>query len=245
MVGNDPANDIEAARRAGLPAYQITANQGDTLNGPHGPIGSGWLDGFFPWLDSLSPAALEPDFTAPEAILKILRSTPAALYGLTGSISLQQPGQQAWLPPAAFPPSLSPAAWTTRPAEGAWSITEIVCHLRDVDGEVNLPRIRNILQVKNPFLMGMNTDLWAEERHYIRQDGREALYQFTQHRLELLAILEKFSSEDWKRPARHAIFGPSQLQELIGIIAGHDRLHVRQVRENLAALNVPTVNLPE
>jgi hypothetical protein len=34
---------------------------------------------------------------------------------------------------------------------------------------------------------------------------------------------------EWSRPARHAIFGPTTLQELAGFMAGHDRAHVQQV----------------
>lgn len=240
MVGDDPANDIEAARRAGLAAYQITTSEANTFKGPYGASGAGTLEGFFDWLDTLSPAALEPDFTTPEAIVSILRSTPATLDSFAGRHSSQGTSR----PPGPFAPPSSPAAWAVRPTEGAWSVTEIVCHLRDVDAEVNLPRIKNVLQAKNPFLVGINTDLWAEERQYVRQNGMEALHDFTQHRLELLAILENLSPEDWMQPARHAIFGPSHLRELIGIIASHDRLHIRQARDNLAKLNAPLAYSP-
>jgi len=49
-------------------------------------------------------------------------------------------------------------------------------------------------------------------------------------RLELLKLLEPARPQDWERRARHAIFGPTDLAELTRIIAGHDRLHVRQMQ---------------
>jgi hypothetical protein len=74
----------------------------------------------------------------------------------------------------------------------------------------------------------MDTDRWAEERNYIQQDGRSALHRFMYDRIKLLSLLEGLTPAEWQRPARHAIFGPTTLQELVGFIVGHDRLHVRQ-----------------
>jgi hypothetical protein len=33
----------------------------------------------------------------------------------------------------------------------------------------------------------------------------------------------------WTRPVRHAIFGPSDLKEMIKIMTGHERIHGRQI----------------
>ena len=74
----------------------------------------------------------------------------------------------------------------------------------------------------------MDTDRWAEERSYIQQDGKFALERFSQERIKLVNLLEGLSADDWQRPSRHAIFGPTTLQELVGFSVGHDRLHVRQ-----------------
>jgi hypothetical protein len=146
-------------------------------------------------------------------MLATLRATPAALDHLCRE--------------------LPPADWSYHPVEEEWCLNEIVCHLRDVDGEVNLPRLKKVLQESNPFLAGMDTDPWAAERQYKFQDGKAASKDFTRYRLEILSILEQLSTEDWDRPARHAIFGPTQLIELVGIVAGHDRLHLRQISNTL------------
>jgi hypothetical protein len=88
--------------------------------------------------------------------------------------------------------------------------------------------MRMVLEQDNPFLSAKNTDPWAEERQYNRQDGPAALQAFLQTRAELMALLDGLSAEDWQRPARHAIFGPTDLRELTTFLAGHDRLHVRK-----------------
>ncbi len=51
-------------------------------------------------------------------------------------------------------------------------------------------------------------------------------------RLELIRILQEFSPDIWARKVRHAIFGPTSLQELSSIIASHDRIHIRQIVQN-------------
>jgi len=45
----------------------------------------------------------------------------------------------------------------------------------------------------------------------------------------LVELLANLSPGDWKRTARHSIFGPTHLQELVSFIASHDRSHIQQV----------------
>jgi hypothetical protein len=107
-------------------------------------------------------------------------------------------------------------------------VTEIICHLRDVEREVNLRRIRKLLAEEDPFLAGEVTDRWVEERHCSEQDGHQALVDFTKARKEVIGLLSSLQAE-WSRTARHAIFGPTTLLELIGFVAGHDRAHIQQI----------------
>jgi hypothetical protein len=165
------------------------------------------LESFRDWHEKVDLDALRVSFETPQALLANLRSTPAALATLTSS--------------------LPPEAWQRQPAPGEWCLTEIVCHLRDVEREVNLPRLRKVLAEENPFLAGEVTDHWVEEHQYARQEGRQALVEFTKVRKETLSLLDGLQAE-WPRTARHAIFGPTTLQELVGFAAGHDRAHVQQ-----------------
>jgi hypothetical protein len=159
-------------------------------------------------MDSSLIKPLPTTFITPTALLAVLRSTPAALSTLCG-----QQGNEL----------------SKRPTLGEWSPGEVLCHLRDVDSEVNLPRLQKVLNERNPFLSGQDTDPWAEIRKYNLQDGMQALSDFTKARLEVLGLLENLTPEDWNHQARHAIFGPTNLRELVNIIAGHDILHVQQV----------------
>lgn len=207
MVGNDSENDIAPARQLGLPSFQVNGDGAEAAETALN-AGRGGLENVLPWIDRTGAEALQPAFKTPAALLAVLRSTPAALDS--------------------FSQRLPEEAWRQRPQPGEWSLTEMVCHLRDVDREVNLLRLRKVLQEENPFLPGSDTDPWAEERQYNQQDGVQALAQFTQARLEMLDLLATLPEVGWQRMARHAIFGRTNLFELVEITARHDQLHVRQ-----------------
>jgi hypothetical protein len=206
MVGDDFGREVKPTRAAGLPVFWVRKTEdvpAEAVGVPCGPC-----EAVRTWLEKTDPGSLQITFDRPEALMANLRSTPAAVATLTSY--------------------LLPQAWEREPAPGEWCLTEIICHLRDVEREVTLPRIRKVLGEQNPFLVGEVTDAWVKERQYAHQDGRQALADFTAARKEALGLLEGLEAE-WTRPARHAIFGPTTLQELVGFTAGHDRAHVQQI----------------
>ncbi len=205
MVGDDVEREVKPTQAAGLPVYWVRKNgeSSDHVAVPQGP-----LDSFRPWLEKAEPKTLQLSLDTPQALLACLRSTPAALLTLTKG--------------------LSPETWKKEPAAGEWSLTEIICHLRDVEKEVHLPRLRKVLSEENPFLAGEVTDVWVKERDCANQDGPQALTDFIHARKEVIGLLVGLQTE-WLRPARHAIFGPTHVQELIGFVAAHDRAHIQQI----------------
>jgi FMN phosphatase YigB (HAD superfamily) len=205
MVGDDIEREVKPTQAAGLPVFWVRKSEDlPEISG----IPMGRLETFQAWLESSDLDTLKQSFNSPAAMLACLRSTPAALATLTRALPLE--------------------TWSRPPAEGEWCLTEIICHLRDVEREVNLPRLRKVLEEDNPFLPGAVTDVWVKERNSASEDGPQALLGFLAARKETLALLDGAQS-GWLRPARHAIFGPTTLQELAGIMAGHDRAHIQQV----------------
>jgi FMN phosphatase YigB (HAD superfamily) len=212
MVGDSWERDILPAQQLGLAAFWQSRGQALPRDGTATGVGNSLSD-LRTWLEGQPAEALQPNYDTTPALTPVLRSTPAALASLC-----QELGEATIL---------------RRPLPDEWSLTEILCHLRDVDREVNLPRLQKVLNERNPFLPGKDTDPWAEERLYICQNGLEALHKFTATRMELLDVLDRLPADGWQLPARHAIFGPTDVAELIRIVSGHDRLHIQQVVRNL------------
>jgi FMN phosphatase YigB (HAD superfamily) len=216
MIGNSLTDDIAPAVALGLPVFWIQNGAAGRLpEGCHPLSASGSVEDVPTWVEQVDAAGLRPAWKSPGAVLAILKSTPAAL--------------DTWAR------SIDPAAWHRRPAPDEWNLTEILCHLRDVDREVNLPRLERVISGETPFLPGINTDRWAGERQYNREDGAKALQGFRAARLDLLNRLELLSGEGWQQTARHAIFGPTTLVELAGFISTHDTLHIQQIAAILRA----------
>ena len=213
MIGNDWADDIAPAAAAGLPQFWIApaGSAPPNRDQPHRlhPVGIGELNVFLEWAKSALPT-----FNPPPP------PSPALPYQLTGNLAAALSALE----------NLPEAAWTRRPAEGEWSITEIVCHLRDVEAEVHLPRLRDLIEADNPFISSADTDPWAVERDYLSQSGPQALQDFVAARDQTRAFLAELPASAWNRPARHAIFGPTYLAEIVGWMLGHDRIHLEQLR---------------
>lgn len=114
---------------------------------------------------------------------------------------------------------------------GTFSLVEQACHLRDLEREGYLVRVRRILDEETPALAGFDGDAVARERDYPAQDPREAARDFAAARAELLALL---ASVDPSRAARTALFDARRitLAGLVAMIEEHDRGH----REEIAAL---------
>jgi len=209
VIGNSLEDDLLPASALGIPGYWVTSSPDPLPAGLHRLSAKGPLEGVLDWISTLDAANLPVEELAPAGLLAVLKSTPAAFDTLTRRLSKKQ--------------------WEDRPEPSEWSVTEILCHLRDVDLEVNLPRMRKVAAGDNPFLPGINSDTWAEERRYCQQDGASALQSFIEARLQLLNCLVNLEPQAWSFSARHAIFGPTRLQELVSFMTTHDRSHIQQM----------------
>jgi FMN phosphatase YigB (HAD superfamily) len=214
MVGDDIEREVRPTQAAGFPVFWVRKTS--EVSADAGEVPQGTLESFRGWLERTDLETLKLSFQAPQALLACLRATPAGIATLVSSPS--------------------PDMWKQRPASAEWCLTEIICHLRDVEREVNLPRLRKVLAEENPFLAGEVTDRWVEERRCIEQDGRQALADFIAARKETIALIKDLKSE-WARMARHAIFGPTSFLELVGFMAGHDRAHVQQIWKTIRAFS--------
>ncbi|OGO13327.1 MAG: hypothetical protein A2Z66_00825 [Chloroflexi bacterium RBG_13_66_10] len=207
MVGDNVDADLAPARLLGMPVYHVAASPEDGFPG-------GGVSGVLQWLDGQSQAPEPPPGRSPQALDATLRGNLAALLTLTGR--------------------LRDEAWRARDPVNGWSPIEIVCHLRDAETEVNLPRLQKILSQPAPFLSAVDTDPWVLERAYQRQSPVEAIAAFTQSRKQLLTRLESLKPSEWSLPARHALLGPTTLAEVMGLIVEHERIHMASLRRAAA-----------
>ena len=130
---------------------------------------------------------------------------------------------------------LSRAKLRTPEAPGKWSIAQVLQHLADSDLVWGW-RMRLILAQDRPTLTGYDQDLWADRLHYADADPAQALETLHVLRRGNLALIERATPEDLKRVGIHAERGEESAGYLIGLYAGHDLLHRRQIERIIAGL---------
>jgi hypothetical protein len=144
------------------------------------------------------------------------------------------------------------AGLARRPGPRNWSVTEILCHLRDIE-ELCILRFHTMLASDDPavFVAGappkdfarwgiggevpfpLDPDRWAEERQYARQDPRAALAAFARRRREVIALLKALTPEQWKRGSIHPVHGRVTFEDWTAGMAAHDDNHLDQLRRAL------------
>lgn len=209
MIGNSLKEDILPPASLGIPGYWIDGEIEKLPESIKGISTAGKLDKVIPWLERLEKNPIQFDFNDPSAILAILSSTPAVLQYLTSSLSSED--------------------WKKRPTPNELSVLELVSHLLDVETEINLPRIHTMLASTNPFIAGVDSDAWVEQRNYRATRSPQVVSDFLNQRLKYLTHLHSLSPQQWLLPAQHSIFGPTSLQEMVKFVAVHDVDHIRQV----------------
>jgi FMN phosphatase YigB (HAD superfamily) len=229
MVGNDIQRDLVPADALGLAVYH-TEPGADLSSDPVATTStsvSPWMHGsLLQLLTALQTDAIEmytPAVQTRMAILAILRATPAALQGLTEGLPND--------------------AWRAERSDDEWAMIELVCHLRDTEREVHAQQLRTLIESATPFVARPDAAVWAKQRRYLTEDGPGAIREFLTSRMGILDQLETLPDEIWGKAARHAIFGPSAFQEVIGFMADHDRLHLQQAWSILHPLGAPAHRL--
>ena len=131
--------------------------------------------------------------------------------------------------------------WKWKPAADEWSLTEVVCHLRDVEREVHQERFTAVLKDTDVFLTGVSADDWAISRKYQQQNGQIALDDYLAARKLTISLLEELDPEMWERQGVHSYLGRTTMHELFFVVSRHDELHWEQIKTILAGQSVDEV----
>ncbi len=214
MVGNEWEMDIAPAEQIGIPTFFIGTPPIVTTFGNHHLSSFGQMNQVLDWIKNVESLKTYELSNSKNSILASLRATAANID------SFRREG-------------LSAEYYSTRPAPHEWSLVEIISHLADVDGEVNIPRLMLIQNQNNPFIEAALTDQWAEERNYIKNDPIESINKFIKNRKTLIEIIIDLKDDQWSKTINHAIFGPTKVSELLKFTTQHDRIHLSQLFNTL------------
>lgn len=147
--------------------------------------------------------------------LEVLAETPETLRQAVAGLSVSQEAQPE------------------RP--GKWSVRQVAQHLTDSE-LVGAFRFRMILAHDAPSIPGYDQDLWAERLGYKEVDLETALQEFATLRRANLRLFRRATPADLGRVMRHMERGEEPLGQMIPMYAGHDLVHLAQIRRIRAAI---------
>jgi hypothetical protein len=118
--------------------------------------------------------------------------------------------------------------------EDAWSVVEIVCHLRDAE-EIALDRVRRMRDEDTPLMRDYDQAALAVERRYNVQSLPEAVEAFSSLRAQMLAILEAMDDDGWSRAGIIGDVGEVSIYAYLSHRVMHDAVHLAQISRRVLA----------
>jgi hypothetical protein len=121
---------------------------------------------------------------------------------------------------------------TRRPEPKEWSVAEVLGHLWDAEIAYSF-RARLMLAQDSPRLIGYDQDAWAA---LARPAFAELLDAFAALRTANLVLIRQTPETRWDRLGLHEERGPISFRLMTQLQAGHDRAHLKQFEQTIAAV---------
>jgi uncharacterized damage-inducible protein DinB len=127
---------------------------------------------------------------------------------------------------------LPDAAWRWRPAEGGWSLIEVLGHLEHEEREDFRTRLRSLLDDPGLAWPPLDPEGAVTAGNFQALDPAATLAAFHRERAASVAWLRGLKAPRWdaSRPTRH---GPLHAGDLLASWVAHDARHLGQVAKRL------------
>src|SRR5919198_2031557 len=120
------------------------------------------------------------------------------------------------------------------PKPGKWSAREVVHHLADSEMTAAI-RLRLLLVVDNPQIVGFDQDEFARKLHYADRPTEGSLDAFKAARRTTVELLELMTDADWRRQGTHTEHGAYSVERWLEIYSSHAHKHAEQIQVALDA----------
>ena len=125
-------------------------------------------------------------------------------------------------------------ARSLRDGDDGWSITEIVCHLRDFD-EIFYQRAQMMLAQNHPQLPAYDHEAMAIERNYQAETLDDAFAALRESRARFVDFFKSLTLEQWARGGVHPERDSFSMTDAAMQVPLHDLDHLEQITRVLAA----------
>jgi hypothetical protein len=121
-----------------------------------------------------------------------------------------------------------------RPAAGEWSPGEVLNHLSDSDLVFSM-RVRMMVTQDRPTLVGYDQEAWTDRFGGLDPSPEATFERWRALRLANLRMIESLQAEEWDRVGVHSERGEESVRLHVQLVAGHDRVHLDQIRRGLGS----------
>jgi hypothetical protein len=123
-----------------------------------------------------------------------------------------------------------------RPFADKWTPNEILSHLMDVEWVFGY-RTRTMVCDDRPTLIGIDQDLWVRTQRHNERDPGEILDTFSALRRLNLVFWGGLTGDQLERVGVHSERGDESVGLMLTMLAGHDLVHIDQLRRYLDAVD--------
>jgi hypothetical protein len=125
-------------------------------------------------------------------------------------------------------------AQSFRENKEAWTILEVMCHLRDFE-MVFIERVEVMLKKITPTFVAFDQNEAVIENKYSEQHLSEVVQAFSLYRDRTMSVFKNLEPQQWQRMGLHPKKGRMSMADMPENLIFHDSKHIRQVSRILAA----------
>ena len=130
---------------------------------------------------------------------------------------------------------LTDAQMRATPIHGKWSTHQVIIHLADAEAAF-ADRIRRVIAMENPQLLGWPENEFFKNLHYEKQSAADAVTLIDLTRRQLTGVLRFLPDEAFKRGGQHSERGPQSLEAIVSFAVSHLEHHLKFIAEKRAKL---------
>ena len=111
----------------------------------------------------------------------------------------------------------------------AWSLLEILCHLKDEEVEDFRHRLKFVLEGSVGMPPGIDPQAWVKERAYADQNFHQIKEEYFKERMNSIEWLTRLENPQLKQSYDHPTLGTLDGHHFLNNWLAHDYLHIRQI----------------
>lgn len=115
---------------------------------------------------------------------------------------------------------------------GGWNAHQVIVHMRDVNREVYILRLKRILKEEDPMFANFEGEAWMAAHYQAGEPLADVLAEFSSGCTSTAAWLANLPASAWNKPGSHPTLGRHALQWWVERLLTHVNEHLQQISKH-------------